>query len=1029
MNSNSYVKRRLLIVTMFSLIFLMGGSIINAADEVLSVHSVQQAIEIKGIVTDVSGEPIIGANVVEKGTTNGTITDIDGNFTLSCTKGATLVVSYIGYLSQNLSADVNMKIVMQEDTQALDEVVVVGYGVVRKRDLTGSVASLKSDDLKKAASSNVLSAMQAKIPGLDIQQSSGQAGSDVSMTLRGNRSISASNDPLILVDGVEYGKVLDIPASEIESMDVLKDASSTAIYGTKGANGVIIITTKRGQLGRTNVNLNSYLSFNSATSAAKPMYGDREVQRLMDAKDYKDNYAIYQSTGTWGTSKSKPEDVLTPSLDDGTSTYDIYKDKSYIDWIDHILQNSVTQNYEVSINGGNEKTNFNVAMSAMQDEGLMKNDELARYTARTNIDHIVNKLFKVGSNMSYTYKSHDKRSSGVYSQALKMTTISHAYLNDGSINATPNPWYPSHGSPLLDEVDGAYQNNIETTRFLGSAYAQITPVKDMFFKSMFTVDRSDVRTGTYLDYESRDRYQSPSTSYISNAKSQSTGINLQNTLNYNTNFGTRLHDAFILLGQELYQTVIESSGISGDAGKEHYYKSGFYDVSKISSPNVTTNYTKTAMLSFFGRLNYKFNEKYLLTASVRADGSSVLADGHKWGYFPSVALAWRMNEEKFLQNVSWINNLKLRASWGLSGNAAVNAYETLASLSPVVKNSSELIPMSMGNEGLTWEKTSAYNIGLDYGVLNGRISGGIDYYWTRTYDLLYYKSAPASSVFTSILSNVGETEGKGVEVHMNILPVQTKDISWNIDMTYSRAEDKLTKLADNLESNINGTSALIVGQPVSIYYDYKSDGNWGIGEWEKYVEEMAAKGITAVKPVSTYGNPGTTKIVDQNGDGEIKLDDDKIVYNRSPKHIFGMGHTFTYKDLSLSVQMYARLGGYINYSMNSMITYDNTNWGDIDYWTPENPNAKFQTPGTGQITYGSSLLWEKADYFKIKDITLSYNLPKKVLSKVGIYNARVYGSLKNYFTFSNIDNYDPERGGAISFPLQKQVVVGLNLQL
>lgn len=313
MNSNSYVKRRLLIVTMFSLIFLMGGSIINAADEVLSVHSVQQAIEIKGIVTDVSGEPIIGANVVEKGTTNGTITDIDGNFTLSCTKVATLVVSYIGYLSQNLSADVNMKIVMQEDTQALDEVVVVGYGVVRKRDLTGSVASLKSDDLKKAASSNVLSAMQAKIPGLDIQQSSGQAGSDVSMTLRGNRSISASNDPLILVDGVEYGKVLDIPASEIESMDVLKDASSTAIYGTKGANGVIIITTKRGQLGRTNVNLNSYLSFNSATSAAKPMYGDREVQRLMDAKDYKDNYAIYQSTGTWGTSKSKPEDVLTPS--------------------------------------------------------------------------------------------------------------------------------------------------------------------------------------------------------------------------------------------------------------------------------------------------------------------------------------------------------------------------------------------------------------------------------------------------------------------------------------------------------------------------------------------------------------------------------------------------------------------------------------------------------------------------------------------------------------------------------------------
>lgn len=1028
MNSNFYEKHKSLIVVMFYFTLFWGGGMIYAAEAIPSVLSTQQSPQIKGSITDVNGEPIIGASVLEKGTTNGTITDPDGNFTLSCSKDASLVISYIGYTTQTVKADMDMKIILIEDAQALDEVVVVGYGVVKKRDLTGSVASLKSDDLQKAASSNVLSAMQAKIPGLDIQQSSGQAGAAISMTLRGNRSISASNDPLILVDGVEYGATLDIPASEIESMDVLKDASSTAIYGTKGANGVIIITTKRGQAGRTNVNFNGYLSFNSATSAAKPMYGDQEVQRLLDAQDYIDNYAVYKSTGVWGTNKSRPEDVLTKVLEDGTSTLDIYNDKSYMDWIDYILQNTVTQNYEVSVNGGNNKTNFNIALSTMLDKGLMRNDEMARYTGRTNIDHIISNVFKVGANLSYTYKSHDKRSAGVYSQALKMTTITHAYLDDGNINATPNPWYPSHCSPLLDEVDGAYQNNVETTRFLGSAYAQITPMKNMFFKSMFSVDRTNARTGIYQDYESRDRYQSPATSYISNAQKQTTGINWQNTMNYNTNFGTRLHDATILLGHELSQTVNEQNSISGDAGKEHYYKSSFYDVSKISSPNVSTDYIKMAMLSFFGRLNYKFNERYLLTASVRADGSSVLADGHKWGYFPSVALAWRMNEESFLKDISWLSNLKLRTSWGLSGNAAVNAYQTLAALSPVVKNSSEMIPMSIGNENLTWEKTSAYNIGLDFGVLDSRVSGGIDYFWTRTYDLLYYKSAPASSVFTSILSNVGETEGNGIEIFLSALPVKTKDFSWNIDITYSHAKDKLVKLADNLDSNINGTSALIVGQPVSIYYDYESDGCWEIGEWEKYVENMAAKGITVEKPVSTYGNPGTTKVVDQNGDGLIKLEDDKIVYNRSPKHIFGMNHTFTYKDLSLSVQMYARLGGYINYAMNSMITYDDSNWGNIDYWTPDNSGAKFQTPGAGQISYGSSLLWEKADYLKIKDITLSYNLPKSLLSKIGIYNARVYGSMKNYFTFSSIDNYDPERGGAISFPLQKQAVVGLNLQ-
>ena len=260
------------------------------------------------------------------------------------------------------------------------------------------------------------------------------------------------------------------------------------------------------------------------------------------------------------------------------------------------------------------------------------------------------------------------------------------------------------------------------------------------------------------------------------------------------------------------------------------------------------------------------------------------------------------------------------------------------------------------------------------------------------------------------------------------MPINTKNFPWNIDLTYAHANDKLVKLADGLERNIDGTNAVIVGQPVSIYYDYQANGCWGIGEWDEYVSTMAAKGITVEKPVSTYGNAGTIKIIDQNEDGKISLDDDKIIFNRSPKHIIGMSHTLNYKDLSLNVQIYARLGGYINYSMNSMITYDDSNWGDIDYWTPENSGAKFPTPGAGQINYGSSLLWEKTDYLKIKDITLAYNLPRMWTSKIGINTFRVFGSMKNFFTISNIKNYDPERGGAISFPLQKQVVVGINLQ-
>lgn len=995
-----------------------------------------QGRQITGTVVDGTGEPVIGANVLEVGTTNGIITDLDGNFQLTVQPGAQIQISFIGFITQTIAVgnQTHLDITLKDDSQAIDEVVVIGYGVVKKRDLTGSVSSVKEEDLQRVASNNAMTAMQAKVPGLDIQQSSGEAGSSISMTLRGNRSISASNSPLILVDGVEYGSTMDIPASDIESMEILKDASSTAIYGTKGANGVIIITTKRGKAGKTQVNFNAYVSFNSPTSTAKPMYGDREVQRLIDKADYQSNYATYKSTGTWGTASTAVEDVLTESLSDGTTQMDIYNNKSYTDWIDLLLKNSVSQNYEVSVSGGSEKTNFNISMAAMYNNGIMKNDELARYNGRANIDHTINKYFKVGTSLNYTYKSNDARNSSVYNQALKMTTVTHAYLSDGSINATPNPWYAAHCSPLLDEVDGAYQKNIESTRFFGNAYLQITPMKGMFFKSLFSLDRDNSRTGLYQDYESQARYQSPATSYISNERSDETTYTWQNTLNYNTNFKNSLHDLTILLGHEMSQTVTEGMSISGDAGKEHYYQSSFYDVSKITSPTTTTSYVKTAMLSYFARANYKFNERYLLTASIRADGSSVLADGHKWGYFPSVALAWRINEESFMQKTaSWLNSLKVRASFGISGNAAVDAYQTLATLTQTVPGGSDMIPASMSNQDLSWETTQSLNFGLDFGIFNNRVSGSIDYYINKTRDLLYYKSAPASSVFTSVLANVGESSGQGIEVNLNTLLVQKKDFSWDATWSYSHSTDKLDKLADGLDRNISGTNALIVGEPISIYYDYEADGTWGIGEYEQYVSDMAAKGITVEQPVTNYGDPGTIKIVDRNQDGVID-ENDKRVYQRSPKHIFGMSNTFSYKNWSLSVQLFARLGGYMQYDMNSQLNYESANWGDIDYWTPENQNAKFPSPGLSSdqqgtyTNYKTALYWEKADYFKIKDITLSYNLPKAWLTKAHISNARIYGSLKNFFTWSSVDNYDSERGGSISFPLQKQVIVGLNLQ-
>nr|WP_278985385.1 TonB-dependent receptor [Segatella bryantii] len=989
-----------------------------------------QQRQVTGTVKDVNGEPMIGVTIMINGR-SAAVTDLDGNYTISnVNPNSKLTVSYVGYQEQvvTIGNRTTINLTMKEDNQNLDEVVVIGYGTMKKKDLTGSVASVNTKDINQVASANALQAMQAKVPGVDLQQSDGQAGSGVSMTLRGNRSLLASNNPLILVDGVEYGSTLDIPASDIESMDILKDAASTAIYGTKGANGVIIITTKRGKAGRTSVSFNGYLSFNSATGVTKSMYGDKEVQRMIDAKDYKNML----SSGDWSSASktTTAEDVLGEYLDDGTSTLSIYNDKSYTDWLDMILTNSVSQNYEVSIQGGSEKTNFNVSLSDMIDQGLMDGDQYNRYTGRANIDHRINKLVKVGASLSYVYKDNDKRNSGVFGQAQKMTSITHAYLSDGSINATPNPWYIAHCSPLMDE-NGNYQRNVETTRFFGSAYAELTPFKGFNFRSQFTLDRNNSRDGLYQDYESQGRYQSSKTTYISNASSISTKYVWQNTANYNFSLN-KVHDFNFLLGHEMTQTVKETSSISGEAGQEHYYTSSFYDVSKITSPTATSSYVKSNMVSFFGRVNYSYDSKYLFQASIRADGSSVLADGHKWGYFPSFSAGWRISEENFMRNTkSWLDNLKVRASWGLSGNSAISAYQTLATISSILPNSTDQAPMTMANEDLTWEKTASLDFGLDWSVLGSRLYGSFDYYKTHTYDLLYYKTAPASSVYTSQLDNVGETSGHGFEISLGAVPVQNKNFRWDVSASATFSRDYVDELSDGITQYVSDNyNILKVGSPVSAYYTYQVENCWGVGEFDQYVEEnYTSKGLTFTKPYDDYGDPGTPKVVDQNNDGVIN-DDDKIVYNRSPKAILGLNTSLTYKDFNLSISTMARLGGYMYYSAYTLYTYDGSNWGDLDYWTPDNTDTTIPSPGaSGQSStaFKNAIAMQKADYFKIKDITLSYNLPKPLLKKVLASNARVYCSLKNFFTFSRFGDYDPERGGAVTFPLQKQVVVGLNV--
>ena len=993
---------------------------------------------VTGTVKDATGEPMIGVSVVVDGTSIGGVTDLDGNFTIQkVPNSGVLKFSYVGYKEQKVSVagKNSLDIVLQEDAMGLDEVVVVGYGTMKKKDLTGAVASVKTDDIAQVAAPDALQAMQAKVPGVDLISGDGQAGSAVSITLRGNRSITASNSPLIIVDGVEYTGSLDIPASDIESMDILKDASSTAIYGTKGANGVIIITTKRGQAGKTRINFSAYLAMKSPTSAVKSMYGQTEVRRWIDRANYQADLA----SGNWGTSNVSLDDVFGATTIAGNDKYkvvDLINNGDFTDWYDTILQNSTSQNYEASVSGGNDKTNFSLSLAAMYDKGLLKHDEMDRYNGRLNLDHIINQYFKVGGSLAFTYRSHNARNASVFNAARKMTSLTQAYKEDGSINETPNVWYSSHVNPLMDEGDN-YKMHIESTRFMGSTYLQITPIKGLALKTQLAVDRRNRRVGQYNDYQSAGRYQAPSTTYMSNSWDAFTILTWQNTANYNVTLDEK-HDLGFLLGHELRQDVREGLGYNGTAGKEHYYNQEFYDVTKISADQTpSSNYTKQAMLSFFGRVNYTYMDRYLFSASLRADGSSVLAKGKKWGYFPSVSAGWRITEESFMESTkSWLDNLKLRVAWGISGNAAVNPYQTLATVSATTPGSSDsFIPMSMSNEDLSWETTSSINIGIDFGIIGGRVNGTIDYYYTKTKDLLYYKSAPASSVFTSVLSNIGESKGQGLEIGVNALAVKTKDFTWDINASYATQKDEIVKLADNLERNIDGTTALIVGEALSAYYDYETNGIWNVGEYEQYVAGYQAKGIEFTAPLTKYGTPGTLKIVDQNCDGKIN-EDDKIVYKRTPSHILGLTNTFRYKNFALSLQCMARLGGYFAFDKNNALGLNDgdANWAEVDYWTPNNTGAKFPSPGTNDnelsklyTQYASTLLYEKINFFKIKDITLSYNLEKKWLKPIHMESAKIYCSMKNYFTFASVDDYDPERGGSINWPLAKQVVVGVNV--
>ena len=964
------------------------------------VMTFAQTRQVTGVVNDTYGDPMIGVTVKVEGTTKGSITDLDGKFTVADVSSQdVLVVSNIGFINQSIQVgnQTTFNITLEEDVQALEEVVVVGYGVMKRRDVSGAISTVKNKDITAIPTTNALEALQGKVAGMDLTTSSGKAGADVSFTIRGERSLKASNTPLILVDGIDYGKTLDINPSDIESIEVLKDASSTAIYGTRGANGVIIVTTKKGKTGKSKISLNAFASINMISSYPSIMNAEqyarlkREAYRNRETNEYLDDSKVFA-----------PLELE-------------YLEKGYdVDYADMLMSNGFNQNYELSITGGTEETQHFISLGYRGEEGLFKNDDYMRINGRVALDHSLSKKVKIGTNITFNYKDVNTRRDPL-NMANKIVPISKPYDDNGELVMYPSPGYTSQVNPLIDDVNGALKDNTTGTRFFGSMYLNWNVTKDLFFRTTIGVDVNNSRRGYYtskysLDGEGKDS-KSSKNHIIKN------GITWENVLTYSKVWG--IHDFQVMGGTS---TIYNSNETTLASGKDQTYGDNIFHnlASNGKEIMIGSGFTKEKMASFFGRVNYKLVDKYILTASLRADGSSVFAPGKKWGYFPSVALAWRMNDENFLKDIRAISNMKLRLSWGESGQSAIDPYQTMGLLGMSTYSfnnelASGLYPKTMSNKMLSWETTAVYNLGLDFGFFNNRLSGSVDVYKSFTRDILMPRKIPAINGYPEIFENMGETESVGIDLGLNSVNVQTKNFSWYTDFTLSHNKEKIKKLGTGATRDEG--NAWFVGEALKVFYDYKKIGIWQLGE------EAEAK--------LNSQEPGDIKVQDTDGDGKI-TPNDRVVYSQRPDVTFGINNTFNYRDFEFSFFVYARLGQWIDYEYNRGFKTDGLeNGSNVNYWTPENPSNDYPRPNKAnnfsKTRYSSTLKYEKGSFVKVRDITLAYNLPGKTLKSIGIGKARVYVTAKNFLTFSSLDDYDPERGGGMSFPMTKQLVFGVNL--
>ena len=958
--------------------------------------------KISGTVTDVDKNPLPGVSVVCKSTSQGTVTNLDGKYTIEINKGNTLTLSLIGMQTQDIkiASQSIINVIMHESTIELDEVVAIGYGTAKKSDLTSSIISVKPDELKNVKVGSAADALQGLATGVLISKGSFKPGGSSNIIIRGNGSFGnggASTTPLYIIDGVMSNAGLDVIApSDIESIEVLKDAASTAIYGSRASNGIILVTTKKGKTGKASITFNTNIGIQNLINK----------QKVLNASQFKEILdAATDNTYLWDKEEQR-------MFDEGRST----------DWQDLITQSGVYQNYNLGITGGSEKTTYYLGLDWVDQEGIIKNTGYQKGNIRFNLDSKLNNWLTMGAKFNVIRSStNSSNTDGV----AGMNSLDQGTMGSAIASKPSAPIFNEDGTyydnlllrPNPVAAVTYFKNNFTQTRINASFNLEAEILKNLKLRTENRTEYINNQSNVFQDSRMTGIYKNVNISDRENG--EQFYLQTENTLTYQLNKGIHRLTAVGGFSASIFNWTMMSAQVLNASNITQNDNLGTGTPKSINSDKV-----KSTLASFFGRVNYSLADKYLLTVTLRADGSSRFAKGHKWGYFPSGGLAWRINQEDFLKDVNFLDNLKLRTSYGIVGNQEISSYQSMAQVDATSSRYTDYVfggtlangsrTSILAQPDLTWEKSRQFDLGLDFAFFKNRLSGSIDGYYKYTYDLLYNVPLPLESGYRTALVNVGAMKNRGIELTLNSVNIDTKDFTWQTSLNYSFNKNEIDKLYNDLERVGN----YFVGQSINVIYTKRFGGIWQSDEAE------IAKIYNA--------EPGDYKIIDRNRNNIIDDDDRDFVGQTTPQFFGSFSNTFKSHGFDLTIfltyagghKIYNPFAYLDSYSPSANMSPDYYH----NYWTPERPSNKYPRLGsTNSQLYETDGMYQKGDYIRLKNLELGYTLPRNIANKVYASNIRVYASVQNLVTFTKYTGFDVETSNANPYPACRVFMGGLTV--